>query len=235
MNDRQTKEFDATKECNFAIAPPGIGRFRVSAFVQQGLTGAVLRTINTKIPTIDELELPPILKEVVLSKRGLVHRGRRHRLGQVDHARRDGRLPQREDPRPHHHDRGPDRVRPPAQPLRRDAARGRRRHRELAHGAQEHAAPGARRDPDRRDPRPRDDGVRHPVRRDRPPGAGDAARQQRQPGARPHHQLLPGGAARAAADGPVAEHPRDDLAAADSARGRQGPHRRDGDHAATRR
>jgi twitching motility protein PilU len=53
MNDRQTKEFDATKECNFAIAPPGIGRFRVSAFIQMGLTGAVLRTINIKVPTID--------------------------------------------------------------------------------------------------------------------------------------------------------------------------------------
>src|SRR3979490_2383010 len=72
MNGRQTKEFDATKECNFAIAPPGIGRFRVSAFVQQGFTGAVLRTINAKIPTFEELELPPILKEVVLSKRGFV-------------------------------------------------------------------------------------------------------------------------------------------------------------------
>jgi pilus retraction protein PilT len=72
MNDRQTKEFDATRECNFAIAPPGIGRFRVSAFVQMGLTGAVLRTINAKIPTIEELDLPPILKEIVLSKRGLV-------------------------------------------------------------------------------------------------------------------------------------------------------------------
>jgi len=71
MNDRQTKEFDATKECNFAIAPPGIGRFRVSAFVQMGNTGAVLRTINVKVPTIEELELPPILKEIVLSKRGL--------------------------------------------------------------------------------------------------------------------------------------------------------------------
>jgi twitching motility protein PilU len=71
MNDRQSKEFDSTKECNFAIAPPGIGRFRVSAFVQQGHTGAVLRTINAKIPTFDELDLPPILKEVVLSKRGL--------------------------------------------------------------------------------------------------------------------------------------------------------------------
>ncbi|HXR19074.1 MAG TPA: PilT/PilU family type 4a pilus ATPase [Steroidobacteraceae bacterium] len=72
MNDRQTKEFDATKECNFAIAPPGIGRFRVSAFVQQSYIGCVIRLINAKIPSFEELDLPPILKEVVLSKRGLV-------------------------------------------------------------------------------------------------------------------------------------------------------------------
>ena len=72
MNDRQTREFDATKESNFAIAPPGIGRFRVSAFIQQGQTGAVLRTIQSRIPTIEELELPPILKDIVMSKRGLV-------------------------------------------------------------------------------------------------------------------------------------------------------------------
>jgi len=72
MNDRQTREFDATKESNFAIAPPGIGRFRVSAFIQQGNTGCVVRTIQSKIPTIEELELPPILKDIVMSKRGLV-------------------------------------------------------------------------------------------------------------------------------------------------------------------
>ncbi|WP_405238203.1 PilT/PilU family type 4a pilus ATPase [Lentisalinibacter orientalis] len=72
MNDKQAKEFDATKECNFAINPQGIGRFRVSAFVQQGHVGAVLRTITTKIPTFDEMELPPILKDVVMNKRGLV-------------------------------------------------------------------------------------------------------------------------------------------------------------------
>jgi twitching motility protein PilU len=72
MNDRQTKEFDATKECNFAIAPPGIGRFRVSAFVQQSHVGCVIRLINAKIPSFEELDLPPVLKEVVLSKRGLV-------------------------------------------------------------------------------------------------------------------------------------------------------------------
>ncbi len=71
MNDKQIKEFDATKECNFAIAPQGIGRFRVSAFVQQGMVGAVLRTITTQIPTLEDLELPPILKDIVMNKRGL--------------------------------------------------------------------------------------------------------------------------------------------------------------------
>ena len=72
MNDKQVKEFDATKECNFAIAPQGIGRFRVSAFIQQGMVGAVLRTIKTEIPTLEGLDLPPILKDVVMNKRGLV-------------------------------------------------------------------------------------------------------------------------------------------------------------------
>jgi twitching motility protein PilU len=72
MNDRQTREFDASKECNFAISPTNIGRFRVSAFVQQGHTGCVCRTINTEIPTIEEMELPPILGDIVMAKRGLV-------------------------------------------------------------------------------------------------------------------------------------------------------------------
>lgn len=72
MNDKQIKEFDATKECNFAISPQGIGRFRVSAFIQQGYVGAVLRTITTDIPTIEELNLPPILNDIVMNKRGLV-------------------------------------------------------------------------------------------------------------------------------------------------------------------
>lgn len=71
MNDKQAKQFDATKESNFAISPQGIGRFRVSAFIQQGAVGAVLRTINTVIPTFDEMDLPPILKDVVMEKRGL--------------------------------------------------------------------------------------------------------------------------------------------------------------------
>jgi twitching motility protein PilU len=71
MNDKQSREFDSTNECNFAIAPQGIGRFRVSAFVAQSYTGAVLRTIKTKIPTFDELDLPRQLQDVAMSKRGL--------------------------------------------------------------------------------------------------------------------------------------------------------------------
>jgi twitching motility protein PilU len=72
MNDRQAAEFESSKECNFAISPAGIGRFRVNAFVQMGSIGMVLRTINAKIPTFEELGLPPVLREVALTKRGLV-------------------------------------------------------------------------------------------------------------------------------------------------------------------
>jgi twitching motility protein PilU len=72
MNDKQAKQFDATQECNFAIYPQGIGRFRVSAFIQQGHVGAVLRRIITEIPTVEDLELPSILNEISLTKRGLV-------------------------------------------------------------------------------------------------------------------------------------------------------------------
>ena len=72
MNDRQTKEFDATKECNFAIAPLSVGRFRVNAFVQQGHVGCVIRLVNSTIPSIDTLELPGVLKDLVMQQRGLV-------------------------------------------------------------------------------------------------------------------------------------------------------------------
>ncbi|MBF0424423.1 MAG: type IV pili twitching motility protein PilT, partial [Magnetococcales bacterium] len=72
MTEKQAREFEQTRECNFAIHPQGIGRFRVNAFVQQGRAGMVLRTITTDIPDFDKLGLPPVLKEVVLSKTGLV-------------------------------------------------------------------------------------------------------------------------------------------------------------------
>ena len=72
MNDRQIKEYEATKECNFAIAPTGIGRFRANAFIQQGACGLVLRTIETDVPNLDKLGLPPVMKDIVMTKRGLV-------------------------------------------------------------------------------------------------------------------------------------------------------------------
>jgi len=72
MNDRQAAEFESTKECNFAINPAGIGRFRVNAFVQQANVGIVLRVITTAIPRIEDLGLPTVLKDVVMTKRGLV-------------------------------------------------------------------------------------------------------------------------------------------------------------------
>ena len=72
MNDKQTAEFDATNECNFAIGIPGVARFRVNAFVQRGSVGLVFRTITTKIPKFEELGLPEVLKDIAMTKRGLV-------------------------------------------------------------------------------------------------------------------------------------------------------------------
>jgi twitching motility protein PilU len=72
MNDKQSSQFEATKECNFAIAPAGIGRFRVNAFIQQTYVGLVLRMITTSIPKFEELRIPPVLKDVIMTKRGLV-------------------------------------------------------------------------------------------------------------------------------------------------------------------
>ncbi len=72
MNDKQAAEFERTKECNFAVSPQGIGRFRVNAFVQQGNVGLVMRTIPQVVPTIDSMNLPHVLKDISLSKRGLV-------------------------------------------------------------------------------------------------------------------------------------------------------------------
>ena len=72
MNDKQAAEFEATKECNFAVHPADIGRFRVNAFIQQARVGLVLRTITTKIPNFGELGLPDVLKDIAMTKRGLV-------------------------------------------------------------------------------------------------------------------------------------------------------------------
>lgn len=72
MNDKQAAEFDASNECNFAIGIPNTARFRVNAFIQRGSVGLVFRTITSKIPSIEELGLPEVLKDVAMTKRGLV-------------------------------------------------------------------------------------------------------------------------------------------------------------------
>jgi twitching motility protein PilU len=72
MNDKQLKEYEATKECNFAVAPVGIGRFRANAFIQQTWCGLVMRVIETEVPNLDKLGLPEVLKDVVMTKNGLV-------------------------------------------------------------------------------------------------------------------------------------------------------------------
>ncbi|SIQ48105.1 PilT/PilU family type 4a pilus ATPase [Marinobacterium stanieri] len=72
MNDKQLAEFEGTNECNFAISAPSIGRFRVSAFMQRNSPGMVLRSINTHIPSMDELKLPNVIKDLSMTKRGLI-------------------------------------------------------------------------------------------------------------------------------------------------------------------
>jgi twitching motility protein PilU len=72
MNDKQAAEFEAKKECNFAINPSGIGRFRINCFNQMGQVGMVMRVITVAIPKFEDLKLPPVLKDVIMTKRGLV-------------------------------------------------------------------------------------------------------------------------------------------------------------------
>lgn len=72
MNDRQASEYERCQECNFAISLPGVSRFRVNAFTQRGTAGMVLRVITTEIPTIEELNLPLQLRDISMTRRGLV-------------------------------------------------------------------------------------------------------------------------------------------------------------------
>ena len=72
MSDKHLKEYEATKECNFAVAPVGIGRFRANAFIQQSYCGLVMRLIETDVPNLDKLGLPVVLKDIVMTKNGLV-------------------------------------------------------------------------------------------------------------------------------------------------------------------
>ncbi|MEW6647491.1 MAG: PilT/PilU family type 4a pilus ATPase [Pseudomonadota bacterium] len=72
MNEEQRETFERTRECNFALSRSGIGRFRVNVFQQRNQVGMVLRKIETKIPTFDDLNLPQVLADIAMTKRGIV-------------------------------------------------------------------------------------------------------------------------------------------------------------------
>jgi len=72
MNDKQASEFEASNECNFAVSLPGVSRFRINAYVQRGTAAMVVRTITDQIPEMEDLHLPPVMRDVAMTKRGLV-------------------------------------------------------------------------------------------------------------------------------------------------------------------
>ena len=136
ISSEQQKNLEIKRQIDFAHHVPGVARFRVNIFFQREALAAAFRQIPEQIKTLEELGLPASLHSLTDKPRGPRARDRPDRLGQVDDARGDDR---RHQPRPAHephpHDRGPDRVRAPAQELHRQPARGRRRHRELRRGA----------------------------------------------------------------------------------------------------
>ena len=198
MNERQREEFaQASWSATSPFPSPALSRFRVNVFVQQQQVGMVIRTIASEIPTFEKLGLPDDAEGNRDDQaRASCWSSARTGSGQVDLARGDDRPSQPHVVGSYHHGRGSGRVRAPAKNVAGHPPRGRRRHALLAQRAEEHVAPGAGRHPDRRDSRHGDDGARHRLRRDRASVPRHAARQQREPDARSHHQLLPRGAAR---------------------------------------
>ena len=128
MNARQKQRFKEEFEIDIAYSVPGLGRFRCNIFQQRGTVGLVLRVIPARIQSHPRADAAAGAREDLRGapRPGALHR--HHRLGQVDHARGDDRLHQRQPHRAHHHHRGPDRVPPPRQEVDRQPARDRRRH-----------------------------------------------------------------------------------------------------------
>ena len=231
MTPSQREEFEKTHECQFAISVTGVGRFRVSCFYQRNCVGMVLRRIETRIPTIEELNLPPIIKSLAMTKRGIIMfvgatgTGKSTSLAAMIGYRNQnstGHIITIEDPIEYVHKHEGCIITQRELGIDTDS---------LGKRAEEHAAPGARRDHDRRGAHARDDGARDQLLRNGSPVPVHAACEQRQPGDGPHHPLLRRGSALAAVHGSVAEPQGRRRAAADSDAGRQGAPRRDGSHA----
>jgi len=127
MNDKQRKAYEEFYETDFSFEIPKLARFRVNAFNQNRGASAVFRNIPSVVLSLDDLNAPKIFKTFRCSRAAWCSSPDR-RARQVDDARRDGQLRQRQPPGPHHHDRGPDRVRARVEALPDQPARGASRH-----------------------------------------------------------------------------------------------------------
>ena len=165
MTPDQLESFKRELEIDFAISEPGLGRFRVNVFYQRGYPAMVLRYISADMPKLDQLGLPEMFKDLIMMKRGLILMVGATGSGKSHVHRRDDQSSQRDFIGSHRHDRGSDRIPAHQQAFDRESARSRSRHQVFRARPARRDARRARRHPDRRNPRPRDDGGRdHPFR-----------------------------------------------------------------------
>ena len=195
LNTEQQKRLEIDRQIDLSHSIPGVARFRVNIYSQRESLAGAFRMIPDSLKTLEELGLPTSLYELANKPRGLVlvtgptGSGKSTTLSAlIDEINRTRA-------RPHHHDRGPDRVPAPPQAVRGEPAGDRPRRHQLRRGAPRRAPPGPRRDPPGRDARPRDDLDRADRRRDRPPRLRDAAHPGRRLDDRPRHRRVPGRAA----------------------------------------
>ena len=194
MNDAQRKQYDENLETDFSFDLPGLARFRVNAFNQDRGAAAVLRTIPSRVLSLEELQCPRQFRGLFAEAARAGAGDRADRLRQVDHAGGDGRPRQQQPLWPHPDDRGSDRVRA------RDAASRVINQREVGPHTlsfSERAAVGAARGPGRRAgrrvARPGNDPPGADRRRDGPPGVRHAAYLVGRQDHRPRRRRVPGG------------------------------------------
>ena len=223
MDEGQVPQFERNLELNMALAVKEAGRFRINVFKQRGEVGMVIRAIKSEIPSIEQLQLPSIFRDLIMEPRGLIlvvgatGSGKSTTLAaMIDHrnTHSPGHILTIEDPIEYLHRHKKSIVNQREVGLDTHS---------YARGAEERDARGAGRDHDRRDPRHRHDGGGDRLLRNRPPVPGDAALQQRRPDAGAHPQLLPRVGAQERADEPVAEPARGDQPAPGDRQGRP-PH-----------
>ena len=230
MNDGQRKVYEEKLECDFSFEIPNLARFRVNAFNQNRGAGAVFRIIPVEGALARGAERAEDLRRdrQAAARPGAGHRP--HGLGQVDHARGDGELRQRERVRPHPHGRGPDRVRARGEEVPHQPARGRPAHAVVLQRAAQRAARGPGHHPGGRDARPGDDPPRDDRRRNGPPGVRHAAHDLGRQDHRPHHRRVPRGGEGDDPRDAVGIAARGDLADALQDQGRHRPRRGARDH-----